>query len=48
MDPRYPIGRFVWDKTALTAGGREDLVAQIAAAPERLREAVDGLRSGGA
>jgi uncharacterized damage-inducible protein DinB len=43
MDPRYPIGRFVWDKTALTAGDREALVDQIAAAPARLREAVAGL-----
>ena len=32
MDPRYPIGRFVWDKTSLTSGEREALVAQIAAA----------------
>ena len=48
MDPRHPIGRFVWDKTALTAGEREDLVAQIAAAPARLREAVDGLTPGDA
>ena len=43
MDPRYPIGRFVWDKTALNSDEREALVAQIAVAPATLRNAVAGL-----
>jgi uncharacterized damage-inducible protein DinB len=43
MDPRYPIGRFAWEKRALTGAEREVLIEQIAAAPARLREAVDGL-----
>jgi uncharacterized damage-inducible protein DinB len=47
MDPRYPIGRFVWDrdKPALTREERGRLIEQIAAAPARLREAVSGLSS---
>lgn len=43
MDPRYPIGRFVWDGATLVPDERAELVAQIAAAPARLREAVAGL-----
>jgi uncharacterized damage-inducible protein DinB len=45
MDPRYPIGRFEWDRgrPPLTGAERGRLIEQIAAAPSRLREAVSGL-----
>jgi len=42
MDLRYPIGKYTsWD--ALTADQRADAIAQIAAAPKSLRNAVAGL-----
>src|SRR4051812_27237025 len=41
-DPRYPIGRFVYERP-LTAAERETCIAAIAECPARLREAVDGL-----
>lgn len=41
-DARYPIGPFTHEKT-LTAGQREEMIAHIAAAPARMREAVRGL-----
>jgi len=41
-DPRYPVGKFHW-KGELTEHDRAELIAQIAEAPERLREAVSGL-----
>lgn len=45
MDPRYPIGRFTWDRDRppLTGAERGRLIEQIAAAPARLREAVSDL-----
>ena len=43
MDPRYPIGPFVWDGKTLTAGERARSIDQIAAAPGNLRGAVEGL-----
>jgi hypothetical protein len=42
MDLRYPIGKYE-PKTALTPAERADAIAQIAAAPKRLRDAVAGL-----
>jgi uncharacterized damage-inducible protein DinB len=41
-DLRYPIGPFAYDGE-MTDAGRADCVARIAAAPGRLRAAVDGL-----
>ncbi len=41
-DPRYPIGRFRFDADA-SAGIREQWIEEIAVAPARLREAVQGL-----
>lgn len=41
-DPRYPIGTFERRDT-LTPDERRDFIAQIAATPARLREAVSGL-----
>ena len=42
MDLSYPIGRFEFDKP-VAAETRPQLIAEIAAAPARLREAVRGL-----
>jgi uncharacterized damage-inducible protein DinB len=41
-DPRYPIGTFERRDT-LTPDERQTLIAQLAAAPARMREAVSGL-----
>jgi uncharacterized damage-inducible protein DinB len=41
-DLRYPVGKFHW-KGELTDADRAELIAQIAEAPARLREAVQGL-----
>ena len=43
MDLRYPIGPFAMEKEPLTAEQRRRFIDEIAAAPERLREAVAGL-----
>ncbi len=43
MDPRYPIGPFVREKEPLSAEQRRRFLAEIAAAPGKLREAVAGL-----
>jgi hypothetical protein len=42
MDLRYPIGEYE-PKDALTPAERENAIAQIAALPKRLRDAVAGL-----
>jgi uncharacterized damage-inducible protein DinB len=42
-DPRYPIGQFQMADNKLTDEQRQELIAQIAAAPARLRAAVAGL-----
>lgn len=42
VDPRYPIGKFVWSGSS-TEGEREAQIAQIAALPANLRSAVAGL-----
>jgi hypothetical protein len=42
MDLRYPIGKYE-PKVALTSAERGDAIAQIAATPKRLRDAVAGL-----
>jgi uncharacterized damage-inducible protein DinB len=42
-DPRYPVGKFNRPSRALTAEERRELIAQIAAAPSRMRQAVAGL-----
>ena len=42
MDLSYPIGKFQWPQT-VTPAMRPGLIAEIAAAPEHLREAVRGL-----
>jgi hypothetical protein len=42
MDPSYPIGRFDW-QAPVTAAMRARLIAQIAEAPARFREAVHDL-----
>jgi uncharacterized damage-inducible protein DinB len=42
MDLRYPIGEYV-PKAALTAAERAEAIAQIAATPKRLRDAVADL-----
>jgi hypothetical protein len=41
-DPRYPIGKFSYSEPP-TSQQREELIAQIAAAPANLRAAVQGL-----
>ena len=41
-DPRYPIGKFKYP-AAIDAGARNEFIAQIAAAPSELREALKGL-----
>jgi hypothetical protein len=42
MDPRFPVGKFVWlEKTA--ADDRQQFIAQIEEAPTNLRAAVKGL-----
>ena len=41
-DLRYPVGKFHWNG-ALNGADRAELIAQIADAPARLREAVKGL-----
>ncbi len=41
-DPRYPIGKFE-RKNTLTADERRACIEQIAAAPQRMRDAVRGL-----
>ena len=42
IDPRYPIGKFE-RRDKLSAADRRELIDQIAAAPQRLRDAVRGL-----
>ncbi|HUI57355.1 MAG TPA: bacillithiol transferase BstA [Bryobacteraceae bacterium] len=42
MDLSYPIGKFDWSIT-VAAGTRPQLIADVAAAPARFREAVRGL-----
>ena len=42
MDPRYPVGKFVWPKK-VTEDDRKQFIAQIEEAPARLRAAVAGL-----
>ena len=42
MDLRYPIGKYEW-KVSLTPDERDEAIAQIAATPRRLRDAVAGL-----
>lgn len=42
-DPRYPIGRFTMP-APFGAAERERCIADIAATPERMRRAVEGLR----
>src|ERR1700681_2548187 len=42
MDLRYPIGKYN-SKASLTPAEREEAIAQIAAAPKRLRDIVAGL-----
>ena len=42
MDLSYPIGKFDWSKS-VAPGSRPQLVAELAAAPARFREAVRGL-----
>ena len=42
MDLRYPIGKFDWS-TKVAAAMRPPLIADLAAAPARFREAVRGL-----
>lgn len=43
VDPRYPIGKFQWSGSEATAKERAERIAQIAACPAGLREAVAGL-----
>jgi uncharacterized damage-inducible protein DinB len=45
MSLRYPVGPFAKPPERLSETGRSRLLAQIADAPARLREAVDGLSS---
>jgi hypothetical protein len=42
MDPRYPIGKFTWSSPN-TREQRSQLIEDIAAAPQRMRKAVEGL-----
>lgn len=42
MDPRYPVGKFTAEEN-LSAARRQELIAQIAEAPSKLRDAVKGL-----
>lgn len=42
-DPRYPIGRFNRPETPVSTGLRADGVGTLAALPEQLRNAVEGL-----
>jgi uncharacterized damage-inducible protein DinB len=42
-DPRYPIGQFQMAHEQITDDERAELLAQLAALPERLRAAVAGL-----
>ena len=41
-DLRYPIGKFRWPKR-ITADDRQGWIAEIAAAPQKVREAIAGL-----
>lgn len=43
VDPRYPIGKFQWSGGEATANERAERIAQIAACPDGLRAAVEGL-----
>ncbi len=43
MDPQYPVGPFVRPQEPLSAEDRGRFIAEIAAAPAKLREAVAGL-----
>ena len=45
MDLSYPIGKFEWPK-AVAPEERARLIGEIAAAPARLRDAVEGLDEG--
>ena len=42
VDPRYPLGRFSFEGPA-TAGERAERIERLAAAPARLRAALEGL-----
>jgi uncharacterized damage-inducible protein DinB len=42
-DVRYPVGKFEGRGTPLTADERKKLIGEIAAAPQRMRDAVRGL-----
>src|SRR5437660_9334535 len=42
-DLRYPVGPFRMESEALTEEQRKGFIAQIAQAPARLRQAVEGL-----
>ena len=42
LDAQYPVGKFHW-KGSLTGADRTELIAQIAEAPARMREAAFGL-----
>jgi uncharacterized damage-inducible protein DinB len=44
-DLRYPVGKFHRPVDGLTDTQRHEFIEQIAAAPERLREAVKGLKA---
>ena len=43
MDPRYPVGKFVW-KQEVTAEDRQRFIAEVSEAPAKLRAAVAGLK----
>lgn len=45
-DLHYPIGRFVLPSSELSPGERSEMIAQLEAAPMRLRAAVSGLNAG--
>ncbi|MGD0696738.1 MAG: YfiT family bacillithiol transferase [Terriglobia bacterium] len=45
MDPRYPVGKFVWPQE-VTADDRRRMIAEIAEAPAKLRAAVAGRTDG--
>ena len=42
IDKRFPVGRFTWPET-VSAKAREEMLARLASAPSRLRQAVSGL-----
>src|SRR2546426_343490 len=42
MDPRYPVGNFVWPES-VSEEGRRNYIAQIEETPAKLHDAVQGL-----